>query len=188
MKTFNIFLVFIYITILFSFGCSEKSQLPNQPIVGESANSLAKAAITNFTATEIPIQLINSGTMKIVGPNMVAKGMIIESNFESGNYLINGTITVTGNGNLSINTGEGPVHGKFTLTPDAVSGGVWEGNWTGYRKISGNMEWTTNAHLVAHGVGGDIEGMMFYADEAIISNDPSGGLYTGEANGYIKSK
>ena len=179
----------LILTFIFIFGgCSDRFQLPNEPETGAYINSLEKINITNFTAIETFNRILNPGIMKIVDQNIIVKGSILESSFESSNDLIKGSIIVTGNGRLNLNTGEGPVHGIFTLTPNDVAGGIWKGDWKGYRKMTGNMEWTTNAHLVAHGEGGDMEGMMFYADEEIISNLPSGGPYTGETSGYIKSK
>ena len=188
MKTFKSMLV-LFTTILLAAGCSEKSQLLNEPLTSENTNSLSKVSITNFTATEIPIQMIAPGTMKMVGQNFIAKGMIMESSFESGNSLIQGNIMITLNGKLNVNNGEGPLYGKFTLTPDAFPGSIWKGNWTGYRKMTGDMEWTMNIQLIGHGEGEVVVGMMFFADEDVISNTLLGnGVYTGEVTGHIKYK
>lgn len=182
MKSFKYLTIFIAASFFFWNGCSDTFTLPDEPVTGE----LQKVTITNFTATETFNTILNPGIMKMMGQNIIVKGSVIQSSFESGNNLINGVVIVTGNGRLNLNTGEGPVHGVFTLTPVDEAGGVWKGNWTGYRRITGSMEWTTKAHLVAHGEGSAIDGMMFYADEEIVSNQPAGGSYTGKVSGYIK--
>ena len=184
MKIFKYLTVLITISVFFWNGCSDRSTLPDEPATGE----IQKVMTTDFTATETFNTILNPGIMKMVGENIIVKGSVIQSSFESGNDLINGVIIVTGNGRLNLNTGEGPVHGIFSLTPADVPGGVWKGNWTGYRRITSTMEWTTKAHLVAHGEGGAIEGIMFYADEEIVSHQPAGGTYIGEVSGYIKSR
>ena len=164
-------------------GCSDKSALPDQPVT-----SLAKVIQTDFTATEIPVGLIDPGTMKIVGQNLIAKGMVMQSTFESDNQYIAGTVTLTLNGKLNLYTGEGPMHGTLALTPDAFPENTWEGNWTGYRSMTGEGEWTLDAHLAGHGGGDELGGMMFFADELVYSTDIYGnGDFTGDVTGYIQS-
>jgi hypothetical protein len=164
-------------------GCSDKSVLPDQP-----ATSLAKVVQTDFTATEIPVGLIDPGTMKIVGQNLIAKDMVMQSTFESENQYIAGSLILTLNGKLNLYTGEGPMHGTMKLTPDAFPEDTWEGNWAGYRTMTGEGEWTLDVHLVGHGSGDELERMMFFADELIYSTDLyGGGDYTGDVTGYIQS-
>jgi hypothetical protein len=164
-------------------GCSDKSVLPDQPVT-----SLGKVIQTDFTASEIPVGLIDPGTMKIVGQNLIAKDLVMQSTFESESNYIEGSLILTLNGKLNLYTGEGPMHGTLTLIPDAFPENIWEGNWTGYRTMTGEGEWTLDVHIVGHGGGEELGGMMFFADELIYSTDIYGGVdYTGDVTGYIQS-
>lgn len=176
--SFLIFAAAIIIT-----GCSDRSVLPDQP-----ATSMAKVIQTDFTATETPVGLIDPGTMKIVGQNLIAKGMVMQSTFTSDNQYIAGSVILTLNGKLNLYTGEGPMHGTLALTPDAFPEDIWEGNWSGYRTMTGEGEWTLDVNLVGHGGGDEPGGMMFFADELVHSTEIYGGVnYTGDVTGYIQS-
>ena len=184
MKTLKSVLVLIFAFIVFFSGCTEKSHLPNEPV-----NSLEKVIITNFTANEFPTGIIDPGTMTIVGENIIIKDQVVESSFMADNSLVTGTAIITASGKLNMYTGEGPVHGKMTLIPDAVTGGVWECNWTGYRSKTGESEWTGNLHLAGHGEGGEIDGMKINFDEETYTDHIYGeNAYWGVATGYLKSK
>ncbi len=62
---------------------------------------------------------------------------------------------------LNIRTGEGPCHGSFTLAPEGMTDGIWEGTYEGYRSKTDNpFVFTLPLKLVAHGRGGSIEGMQ----------------------------
>lgn len=184
MKNLMYFFVSIAAFIFLLTGCSEKFQLPEEP-----ANKLEKVTITDFTATEYPVQIIDPGTTKIVGQNIIVKGQVIESIFACDNSFVNGTAYITLNGMLNIYTGEGPLHGKLNLTPDAMPGNTWECNWTGYRTKTGESEWTLNLQLEGQGKGGELDGMKIFFDEAVIANDIYGqNGYVGSVTGYLKSE
>ncbi len=120
---------------------------------------------------------------------MIAKGTVAEGRIEADNTLVTGTETLTANGKFSIYTGEGPVHGKLTLLPDAVPDGVWNCNWTGYRTKTGESEWTANIKIEGHGEGGEIDGMMIFFNETVHTSDLFGqNGYLASAVEYIKSK
>jgi hypothetical protein len=164
-------------------GCSDKTVLPDQPVT-----SVQKVTQTDFTATEIPVGLIDPGTMKIVGQNLIAKGMVMQSSFTSENQYIQGSVILTLNGKLNLYTGEGPMHGTLTLTPTAFPDDIWVGNWTGYRTMTGEGEWTLNVQMTGHGEGEELDQLMFFADEAIYSEEIyGGGNYTGDITGYLQS-
>ncbi len=59
-------------------GCSEKSQLPNEPV-----NSLEKVTIIDYTATITIVGLVDPGSEKIVGQNLIVKDMVVQTRFES---------------------------------------------------------------------------------------------------------
>jgi hypothetical protein len=184
MKTIKSVAILISVFIFIFGGCAEKTQLPNEPV-----NPLGKVTITNFTANEFPTRSIDPGTTKIEGQNLIVKEQIMESRYEADNSLVTGIAVITANGKLNSFTGEGPIHGKVILTPDAITGSFWECNWTGYRSKTGELEWTGNLHIVGHGEGGEIDGMKIYIDEEMytdLNNGENG--YWGIASGYMKSK
>lgn len=62
---------------------------------------------------------------------------------------------------LNVSTGEGPCHGSYALVPDAITDGVWEGTYQGYRsRTEDPFVFTLPLKLVAHGRGGVIDGMQ----------------------------
>jgi hypothetical protein len=87
-------------------------------------------------------------------------------------------------------TGEGPVHGNWTLVPQAnTEGGVFEGNYTGYRsKMPGSDTlFVLPLQLVGHGRGGTIDGMQIRDDTNITAwGTPPVGWY-GSGEGFYKS-
>ena len=183
MKKINQISILIFAASLILTGCSDRSVFPGQPVT-----SMEKIIRTDFTATETPVGLIDPGTMKIVGQKLVAKGMVMQSTFDSENQYIAGSVILTLNGRLNLYTGEGPMHGTLALTPDAFPEDIWEGNWTGYRTMTGEGEWTLNVQMAGHGEGEVLDQMMFFADESVYSNEIyGGGNYTGDITGYFQS-
>jgi len=184
MKTFNcLFAIAVFIGFLL-VGCSEKSQLPNEPV-----NSLEKVTTTDYTATITILGLVDPGSEKIVGQNLIVKDRVVLTRYEADNSLVTGNLLVTINFRFNLNTGEGPSHGKWSKVPDAYPENLWEGNFTGYRTKTGESEWTDNLHIVGQGEGDVIGGMKNIADALIYSDD----IYLrtgffGTAIGVIKSK
>jgi len=165
-------------------GCSEKSQLPNEP-----ANSLEKVTTTDYTATITIDSLVDLGSTKIVGQNMIVKDRVVLTRFEASSDSVTGNLLVTINFRYNLITGEGPSHGKWSNVPDAYPDVLWEGSFTGYRTKTGESEWTENLHVVGKGEGGVIDGMKNFADGLMYSDDiyERTGFF-GTAIGVIKSK
>jgi hypothetical protein len=170
------------------FGGSDKSQLPDEP--GQAnLNSLDKVTIIEYTAINYPIEILDPGTSKIAGQHLIIKDMVMRTRYEASTPLVTGDLILTINSKYNLETGEGPIHGKFSKVPDDYPDCIWEGNWSGYRTKTGESEWTENIHIIGHGYGGEIDGMQVITDEVITSDDIFGqtGFY-GEATGIIKSK
>ncbi len=184
MKTFNRLFVIIAFIGLLLVGCSEKFQLPNEPV-----NSLEKVTRTEYTATITIVGLVDPGTEKIVGQNLIVKDRVVLTRFETDNSLVTGNLLVTINFRYNLITGEGPSHGKWSNVPEAYPDALWEGNFTGYRTKTGESEWTENLHVVGKGEGGAIDGMKNIADGLMYSADiyERTGFF-GTASGVIKSK
>lgn len=184
MKTF-IKAFAIGISVLFLFdGCSEKSQLPNEPV-----NSLGKVTITNYTAVTYATGLIDPGTVKIVGQNYFRTNLVVRCTTIVDNDLSNGTVILTKSNRYNVETGEGVLYGTFKVFPDDYPDCVWEGTWTGTRVKTGESEWTSYTKMEGKGVGGEIDGMKVHSNGVVTDDDIYGelGFYTVET-GYIKSK
>ncbi len=184
MKTFQSAVVLIAFMGLVFLGCSEKSQLPNEPV-----NSLEKVTKIPYTAEISLVALVDPGSEKIVGQNLIVKDRVVLTRYEASSPLVTGDLLVTMNFTFNLNTGEGPSHGKWSKVPDAYPNALWEGNFTGYRTKTGESAWTDNLYIVGKGEGEGIDGMKNFTDALIYSDD----IYLrtgffGVASGVIKSK
>jgi hypothetical protein len=184
MKTLQSVVALVAFMGLVFLGCSEKSQLPNEPV-----NSLEKVTTTDYTATITILGIVDPGSVKIVGQNMIVKDMIVLTRYEASSDLVTADLLITINFKFNLNTGEGPSHGKWSSVPDAYPEAMWEGSFTGYRTKTGESEWTENASIIGKGEGGVIDGMKNFTDALIYSDDiyERTGFY-GEASGVLKSK
>ena len=185
MKTIYVVILFVLLGLVF-LGCSEKSQLPNEPV-----NALEKVTITDYTGTITIVGIVDEGSTKIVGQSYIVKNMVVQTRFESenDNDLMTGDQLVTINFRFDINTGEGSSHGKWSIVPDAYPNDLWEGSYTGHRTKTGESAWTDNLNIVGKGKGEVIDGMKTFTDGLIYSDD----IYLrtgffGVTSGVIKSK
>ena len=187
MSTAKFFFVLLAFVGLWLVGCSDKSQSPVTPI---DQSSLEKVIITNFTFEHQPTGLTGEGTVKLVGGNWILNDFGVIEQFTSSDPLAAGTAIHYLSATMDAVTGEGPVHGSFTMTPEAnVGGGVWEGTYTGYRsKMPGSDTlFVLPLQLVGHGSGGTIEGMQMRENTTIIAwGTPPVGWY-GSGEGFFKS-
>jgi len=186
MKTFQSAVALIAFMGLVFLGCSEKSQSPVTPI---DQGSLEKVTITDYTGTITIVGIVDEGSTKIVGQNIIVKDMVVLTRFVADNSLVTGDLWITINFKFNLNTGEGPTHGKWSIVPDDYPDDVWEGSFTGYRTKTGPLEWTENVSMVGKGEGEVISGMKNFADGLIYSThiyEETG--FVGEGSGVIKSK
>jgi len=111
-----------FLFVLFSFvglwlaGCSDELQSPVTPI---DQGSLEKVIITNFSFSHFPIGLTGEGEVKLVGGNWILKDVGVTELFTSSDPLAAGTAIHYLSATFNAITGECPVHGSWTLTPDA---------------------------------------------------------------------
>ena len=184
MKTFQSVVALIAFMGLVFLGCSEKSQLPNEPV-----SSLEKVTTTDYTATITIIDIVDPGTVKIVGQNMIIKDLVALTRYEASSDLVTADLLITINSKFNLYTGEGPTHGKWSSVPDAYPDAMWEGSFTGHRTRTGESSWTENASIVGQGIGGVIDGMKNFTDAIIYTDDiyEQTGFY-GTASGVLKSK
>ena len=187
MKKFNCLIATIAFIGLLLVGCSDKSQSPIAPT--DEQGSLEKVTTTDYTATITIVGLVDPGSVKIVGQNMIVKDRVVLTRYETSSPLVTGDLLITINSKFNLNTGEGPTHGKWSKVPDAHPDALWEGSFTGYRTKTGESAWTENVSIVGKGEGGVIDGMKNFADGLIYSDDiyERTGFF-GTASGVIKSK
>ena len=189
MKTTKFFIVLLAFVGLALVGCSDEQQSPVTPI---DQASLEKVIIINFTSNHHPIPpyIIDPGEVKLVGGNWILKDVGVIEQITSSDPLGGGTMIHYLSAKMDAVTGEGPVHGSFTITPDVnTEGGVWEGIYTGYRsKMPGSDTlFTLPLNVVGHGRGGTIDGWQFFTDDVITAwGTPPVGWY-GVGEGFIKS-
>ena len=187
MKTLKCVFVLLAFMGLSLVGCSDEQQSPVTPI---DQGSLEKVIITNFTFSHFPIGLTGEGEVKLVGGNWILKDFGVIEQFTSSDPLAAGTAIHYLSATFNAITGEGPVHGSWTLTPEAnTEGGVWEGSYTGYRsKMPGSDTlYILPLQLVGHGKGGTIQGMQIRENSTITAwGTPPVGWY-GSGEGFIKS-
>jgi hypothetical protein len=184
MKTLQSVVALVGFMGLVFLGCSEKSQLPNEPV-----NSLEKVTTTDYTATITILALVDPGSVKIVGQNMIVKDRVVLTRYAATSDLVTADLLITINFKFNLNTGEGPTHGKWSSVPDAYPDAMWEGSFTGYRTKTSESAWTENASIIGKGEGGVIDGMKNFTDAIIYTDDiyERTGFF-GEASGVLKSK
>jgi hypothetical protein len=187
MKTLKCVFVLLAFVGLSMISCSDELQ---SPVTTTDQGSLEKVIITNFSLSHYPIGLTGEGEVKLVGGNWILKGVGVIEIIISSDTIVAGTMTHYLSGKMDAITGEGPVHGSFTVIPEAnIEGGVWEGTYTGYRsKMAGSDTlFTLHLDLVGHGRGGTIDGMQMFEDDVITAwGTPPVGWY-GSGEGFYKS-
>ncbi|MGB5287934.1 MAG: hypothetical protein WBN42_05550 [Ignavibacteriaceae bacterium] len=184
LKCVFVLLAFVGLSLV---GCSNEQQSPVTPI---DQSSLEKVIITNFTFSHYPIGLTGEGTIKLVGGNWILKDVGVTELIISSDPLVAGIMTHYLSARMDAVTGEGPVHGNWFLVPQAnTEGGVFEGNYTGYRsKMPGSDTlFVLPLQLVGHGRGGTIDGMQIRDNTNITAwGTPPEGWY-GSGEGFYKS-
>ena len=187
MKTLKCVFVLLALMGLSLVGCSDEQQSPATSI---DQGSLEKVIITNFTFSHFPTGLTGEGEIKLVGGNWILKDVGVVELVNSTDPLGGGIMTHYLSARMDAVTGEGSVHGYWTLVPQGNSGGgVWEGNYTGYRsKMPGSDTlFVLPLQLIGHGRGGTIEGMQMLSEGVITAwGTPPVGWY-GSGEGFYKS-
>ncbi len=176
-------------------GCTEKSELPVSP---SGKSSLQKNFTRAFTATNTPFEVINFGIMtypdgKVKLRNHLAKTVFAATYLpgDTGPDLLSGTGEVEINGLIDANTIIGPWQGKFKLTPEGAGGGIWQFTWHGTSTYDptaweGGPGFIIPLKEIAHGEGGDINGMQCRMEVIIYCALDFSGWY-GDCTGVITS-
>ena len=179
-------------------GCTDTSQSPVSPTdqAAQQPAPLGKSIITNFAFNHSPIGPTGEGTVTPVpGGKWQIKNYGVREEVNALNPpavvdpLVSGIMVHYLSGTLDAVTGEGPLHGSFTLTPQAdVGGGVWEGTYEGYRyKTSTPGVFTAFLKIVGHGKGGTIHGMQLCEQSTLTAYGTPPDYWTGVGEGSYKS-
>ena len=195
MKILSVALLLMASMAFVMLGCSDNSAVPVSPTdqSAQGAASLAKVVITNFTFSHHPVPPFPDGTgirqvpggiwhMKNVEAHEVCTITYGDGTVESGTmvHYLSSTMDATG---------EGPVHGSFTMY--LASGGQWEGTYEGYRSLAPPLpppyppfEFRLPLKVEAHGTGGNIDGMKLTMIDVIRATGvpPSGWFGGGEGS------
>jgi len=190
MKIVSLALLLMACAAFVLVGCSDNPAVPVSPAepTAQAPPALAKAIITNFTFTHHPIAPPSAGEKRHVGEVWIMKDITVQEQVFSDDPLVAGTMVNCLSGTLNATSGEGPVHGKFILTPTGpVGGGVWEATYTGYRSKSEGVYFTIPLKVVVQGRGGTLQGMQGFFESVITSwGIPTAG-WIGAGEGFYKS-
>ena len=164
MKKLLFILISFFVIIIIS-GC----ETPSENTSEQPVNALNKVTEISFSGHHYPTgPPTDPGEVKTAGQNLIIKNMKVDSRYDSENELVSGFLYLTINAKYDLATGEGPVHGKWYIIPDAYPDAVWKGIFSGYRYKTGDSEWTEKVRIVGRGFGGEIEGMHVKVDEVAL--------------------
>lgn len=189
MKALPFVLLLAASTVFVLMGCSDNPAVPVPPTdqSEQSVASLGKGVITNITMYHFPVAApINPDIRQVPGGIWHLKDVelheAVSVTYEDGT-VESGTMLHFLSSTMNA-AGEGPVHGSFTMT--MASGGVWEGTYQGYRSIAlpapplppgfilppGFPPYSAYTYelplkVVAHGKGGNVDGMKLSAIDVI---------------------
>lgn len=198
MKTLKCFLVLLAFVGLMLVGCSDQSQSPVSP---SDQVSLEKKVVHYVNTMDWPTAPPEGGDIKIIpGGNIQFKKVkVIEAvvakdlNGDPDN-LVTGQMEHYLSTMIDGETGEGRVHGSFTIIPvGGGEGAKWEGTYEGLRSYNGLTavdipdflpfpdgvyhNWSLKLKLEGHGKGGLIDGWQMFSEHTLIiinfGNDPT---------------
>ena len=189
-------------------GCSDNSAVPVSPTDQSSlsAPSLEKKAITNITMIHYPVEPFPDGTGITQTPGGIWHLKDVEIHEACIVTFEGGTVQLATMDHFLSSTmnaaGEGPVHGSFTMNlgSGGVWTGVWKGTYEGYRSIAPppllspfplpypleEFVFELPLKVVAHGIGGNIDGMKLTAIDVIRARGVPPNAWFGSSTGSFK--
>ena len=163
-------------------GCTEAPVAPRPSTLPPLADRQAPPAAAVFTASDLPVEVINPGQIEFRDSRILWRGLVVRARIEASDPRFTGFEVATLNANWNL-TGEGPVWGTTTLENDA--GGVWEGEWRARRSRTGESEWVSAATWSMQGRSGGVEGLHASGTESVTSFEAIPAFYAGEIHGRI---
>ena len=167
MKAMSFVLLLAASTVFVLTGCSDNSAIPVSPTDQgvQTPASLEKSNKVDITFVEHNIPPAVPAKMWVAGGVLQIRDAHAFEAVDAGlGSPVTGTMEHFLSLSLDVVTGEGPCHGSFTLTPDPAivgEGAVWVGKYEGYRsKTTDPSVFALPLKLVAHGRGGNIDGMQ----------------------------
>jgi hypothetical protein len=163
-------------------ACSDEPLAPRAEPVRLAGDRVVAAAIATFTASDMPVEVIDPGQVNFQGPRILWRGLIVRARIEASDPRFTGFLIGTLNANWNLQ-GEGAVWGRFTHEVDA--GGMWEGVWRAHRTRAGEAQWTGEATWSAQGRSGSVQGLRAHGAEVVTSFEVIPTFYVGEMHGRI---
>jgi hypothetical protein len=168
MKTLSLALLLMASLAFVLTGCSDNSAVPVSPTDQSTQTPalLEKSNKVDFTFSEKNIPPAVPAKMWVAGGVLQIRDAHAFEAVDAGlTSPVTGTMEHYLDLSLNVVTGEGPCHGSFILRPTnlAIVGddAIWVGTYEGYRsKTSVSSVFTLPLKLVAHGRGGNIDGMQ----------------------------
>ena len=191
MKTFICVSGVLIMLMLSLVGCSDKSQSPVDPTDKDQVSLEKCPAVIHYTESHYPLEILDPGTVTVVGNKMIIKKVVVKERLDASNNLVTGYMTHKLSAILNLNTGEGPMWGTYTLKPDAFASGPekWEGTYTGWRSKTPGSDtlFTIPLKVLGQGKGKALKGMKLFLNDVITGwGTPPTGWYGG-GKGYITS-
>jgi hypothetical protein len=189
MNNLKFLFVLLSFTGIIFFGCSDKSNSPVEPIADEV--TLEKCpVIIHYTETHYPVEILDPGTVNVVGNKIIIKKVIIKERLEASTDLVTGFMIHKLSAVMDLTTGEGPCWGTFTAKPDIFVGGPeeWEGTYAGWRskKPGSDTLFTLPLLVLGKGKAGQLRGVKMFLNDVITAwGTPPVGWYGG-GEGYLK--
>lgn len=163
-------------------GCRDAPSGPRPTAVRPAADLQAATTIASFTASDLPIEVIDAGQIQFRDDRILWRGLVVRARIEASDPRFTGFEVARLNADWSLQ-GEGPVWGTITLTNDA--GGTWDGEWRARRTRASESEWRGAGTWSVQGRTGDVAGLHAWGTEAVRSFEAIPSFYVGERYGRI---
>lgn len=163
MKTLRNAVVLVVVAGFSVIGCNENLNSPvvptDQPTPAQGSLAKFNHATSAFSLNSLK-QLTGEGDLWYGGGQLHMKKFGVWEDVQTSEPRLAGRMNHYLSLTVDVATGEGPCNGSFTIYPDAVGGGVWEGTYEGYRSATNDpYVFTLPLKAVGHGKGGTIDRM-----------------------------
>jgi hypothetical protein len=211
MKALKCFLVLFSFVGIMLVGCSDQTQSPVSPT---DQVSMEKNIPHYYSAMDFPVAPPEGGDIRsIPGGKIQFKKVKVTEAVVATDSRVSGQMVHYLSTMIDAKTGNGPVHGSFTIFPTgAGENAMWEGTYEGIRSYNGKTfvtipsplpypsgiydNWTLTLKLVGKGKGGEIDGWQMFSEHTLIiinfGNDlthypfPMPQFWFGNGEGFLK--
>lgn len=160
-------------------GCGDTPLSPAPDVAAVAAT------ITEFTASDVPVGVLDPGVLEFLPDRIVWHGLALRARFDASDPRFSGFMDAELNAVWNL-AGEGPVRGTFALEVD--DGGRWEGVWRARRSQTAADQWVGEATWTARGVAGSVTGLHAEGAETIVTTELFPSFYVGQVVGRIRER